>query len=177
MPAVNGTAKLLVWAAARGERFSGALVGEPTSAERVGDQIKIGRRGSFSATLTVEGRQGHAAYPHLADNPVRGLTQLLYALQSSPLDAGSEHFEPSTLEVVSVDVGNPGLERHPGDRLGAPQQPLQRLLDARDAARGDRAAARRRGRRSGARRAQLPSAGRWPRSRRAPTSSSRATKR
>ena len=92
---------------ARGERFSGALVGEPTSAERVGDQLKIGRRGSFSATLTVEGRQGHAAYPHLADNPVRGLTQLLYALQSSRLDAGSEHFEPSTLEVVSVDVGNP----------------------------------------------------------------------
>lgn len=106
-PAVNGTAKLLSWAVARGERFSGALVGEPTSAERVGDQLKIGRRGSFSATLTVEGRQGHAAYPHLADNPVRGLTQLLYALQSSRLDAGSEHFEPSTLEVVSVDVGNP----------------------------------------------------------------------
>jgi succinyl-diaminopimelate desuccinylase len=105
--AVNGTAKLLTWAAARGERFSAAIVGEPTSAESLGDQIKVGRRGSFSATLTVEGRQGHSAYPEKADNPIRGLTQLLYALQSSPLDAGTEHFGPSSCEVVSVDVGNP----------------------------------------------------------------------
>ncbi len=105
--AVNGTRKLLEWAAARGERFSAALVGEPTSANELGDQIKIGRRGSYSATLVVEGRQGHAAYPDLADNPIRGLTQLLYALQARPLDAGSKHFEPSSLEVVSVDVGNP----------------------------------------------------------------------
>jgi succinyl-diaminopimelate desuccinylase len=106
-PAVNGTAKLLAWAAERGERFSAAIVGEPTSSRELGDQIKIGRRGSFSATLTVEGRQGHAAYPRDAENPIRGLTQLLYALQAAPLDGGSEHFEPSTLEVVSVDVGNP----------------------------------------------------------------------
>ena len=106
-PAINGTAKLLEWASARGEQFSGAIVGEPTSAEVLGDQIKIGRRGSFSATLVVEGRQGHAAYPEKADNPVRGLTQLLHALQSAPLDAGTETFGPSTLEVVSVDVGNP----------------------------------------------------------------------
>ena len=106
-PAVNGTAKLLQWAAARGERFSAAIVGEPTSARRLGDQIKIGRRGSLSATLTVEGRQGHAAYPKQADNPVRGLTELLFALQREPLDGGSEAFEPSTLEIVSVDVGNP----------------------------------------------------------------------
>jgi len=105
--AVNGTVKLLAWAAERGERFSAALVGEPTSARELGDQIKIGRRGSFSATLTVEGKQGHAAYPEMADNPVRGLTQLLYALQASPLDSGSEHFGPSSLEIVSVDVGNP----------------------------------------------------------------------
>ncbi len=105
--AVNGTVKLLEWAAARGERFSAALVGEPTSAKELGDQIKIGRRGSYSATLVVEGRQGHSAYPDLSDNPIRGLTQLLYALQAHPLDAGSEHFGPSSLEVVSVDVGNP----------------------------------------------------------------------
>ena len=104
--AVNGTAKLLEWAAARGERFTAAIVGEPTSARELGDQIKIGRRGSFSATIVVEGTQGHAAYPELADNPVRGLTQLLYRLQASPLDSGSEHFGPSSLEVVSVDVGN-----------------------------------------------------------------------
>jgi succinyl-diaminopimelate desuccinylase len=106
-PAVNGTEKLLAWAAARGERFSAALLAEPTSAEKLGDQIKIGRRGSFSATLTVEGRQGHAAYPQLAENPIRGLTQLLYALQAEALDQGSAAFEPSTLEFVSVDVGNP----------------------------------------------------------------------
>jgi succinyl-diaminopimelate desuccinylase len=105
--AINGTRKLLDWAKARGETFSAAVVGEPTSADVVGDQIKIGRRGSFSATLTVEGKQGHAAYPELADNPVRGLTQLLAALQREPLDRGSDHFGPSSLEVVSVDVGNP----------------------------------------------------------------------
>jgi succinyl-diaminopimelate desuccinylase len=104
--AVNGTAKLLPWCAKRGERFTAAIVGEPTSARELGDQIKIGRRGSYSATLHVEGRQGHAAYPHLADNPLRGMTQLLYALQAGPLDEGSEHFGPSSLEVVSVDVGN-----------------------------------------------------------------------
>jgi succinyl-diaminopimelate desuccinylase len=73
----------------------------------LGDQIKIGRRGSFSATLIVEGKQGHAAYPERAENPIRGLTQLLYALQAEPLDDGSEHFAPSTLEIVSIDVGNP----------------------------------------------------------------------
>jgi succinyl-diaminopimelate desuccinylase len=106
-PSVNGTAKLLDWATRRGERFSAAIVGEPTSARQLGDQIKIGRRGSFSATVTVTGRQGHAAYPDDAENPIRGLTQLLYALQSEPLDDGSERFDPSTLEIVSVDVGNP----------------------------------------------------------------------
>ncbi len=105
--AVNGTAKLLRWATERGERFAAAIVGEPTSAEMLGDQIKIGRRGSFSATLVVEGRQGHSAYPEKADNPIRGLTQLLHALQSEPLDEGTEHFGPTSLEVVSVDVGNP----------------------------------------------------------------------
>ena len=113
-PAVNGTAKLLEWARGEGETFSAAIVGEPTSAERLGDQVKIGRRGSFSATLTVTGTQGHAAYPHMADNPVRGLTTLLDALLSEPLDAGSEHFEPSTFEVISVDVGNPAWNVSPG---------------------------------------------------------------
>lgn len=106
-PSVNGTSKLLQWAARSGERFSAAIVGEPTSARKLGDQIKIGRRGSYSATLTVTGRQGHAAYPNDAENPIRGLIQLLYALQKEPLDDGSERFDPSTLEIVSVDVGNP----------------------------------------------------------------------
>ncbi len=105
--AINGTAKLLEWAVARGERFSAALVGEPTSAEVLGDQIKVGRRGSFSATLNVEGKQGHAAYPEKADNPVSGLTQLLNALLAEPLDKGSEQFGPSSLEVIGVDAGGP----------------------------------------------------------------------
>ena len=104
--AINGTAKLLEWALARGERFSAALVGEPTSAEALGDQVKVGRRGSFSATLTVEGKQGHAAYPERADNPVRGLTQLLNALLAEPLDGGSAQFGPSSLEVIGVAAGN-----------------------------------------------------------------------
>jgi succinyl-diaminopimelate desuccinylase len=102
---VNGTVKLLEWAARRGEKFTAAIVGEPTSARELGDQIKIGRRGSFSATILVEGTQGHSAYPELAENPIRGLTQLLHGLQSSPLDTGTEQFGPSTLEVIAVDAG------------------------------------------------------------------------
>ncbi|MBZ8133802.1 succinyl-diaminopimelate desuccinylase [Afifella sp. IM 167] len=113
-PSVNGTKKLLAWAAGRGERFSAALVGEPTSAGRVGDQIKVGRRGSFSVTLAVSGRQGHAAYPHLADNPVPLLMALLAGLVSEPLDTGSERFEPSTLQIVDVSTGNEAWNVIPG---------------------------------------------------------------
>jgi succinyl-diaminopimelate desuccinylase len=113
-PAVNGTAKLLAWVAAAGEQFSAAIVGEPASREILGDQVKIGRRGSFSATIEIEGRQGHAAYPHLADNPLRGLTAFADALLAEPLDAGTEHFEPTTLELVSVDTGNPAWNVIPG---------------------------------------------------------------
>jgi succinyl-diaminopimelate desuccinylase len=141
--AVNGTVKLLAWAANRGERFTAAIVGEPTSARELGDQIKIGRRGSFSATLVVEGKQGHAAYPELADNPVRGLTQLLHALQARPLDSGSEHFGPSSLEVVSVDVGNPAWNVIPAKATARfnsryndrwTRETLQAEIDARFAA-------------------------------------------
>jgi len=114
-PSVNGTKKLLAWAGERGERFSAALVGEPTSAGRVGDQIKIGRRGSFSVTLAVSGRQGHAAYPHLADNPVPVLMALLSGLLAEPLDAGSERFEPSTLQIVDVATGNEAWNVIPGE--------------------------------------------------------------
>ena len=106
-PAVNGTAKLLAWAIAAGENFSGAIVGEPASRQILGDQIKIGRRGSFSAGIVIEGRQGHAAYPHLADNPLRALATFADALLAEPLDAGTGHFEPTSLELVSVDTGNP----------------------------------------------------------------------
>ena len=106
-PAINGTKPLLEWIAARGHRLDACVVGEPTNPEAIGDAIKIGRRGSVTGALTVTGRQGHAAYPHRADNPVRGLTILLDALLRDPLDGGTEHFEPSNLEVTSVDVGNP----------------------------------------------------------------------
>jgi succinyl-diaminopimelate desuccinylase len=106
-PAINGTVKLLEWAAARGERWDAAIVGEPTNPDALGDMIKIGRRGSLTGDIVVHGRQGHIAYPHLADNPVRGMTALLDALFYPPLDEGTENFQPSNLEVTTVDVGNP----------------------------------------------------------------------
>lgn len=106
-PSINGTKKLLEWAAGRGEKWDASLVGEPTNPDQLGDMIKIGRRGSLSATVTVNGRQGHAAYPHLADNPVRGLMTLVDALLYPVLDKGTKDFQPSNLEVTTVDVGNP----------------------------------------------------------------------
>lgn len=113
-PAINGTIKLLKWAHEKGERFDHCIVGEPTSANALGDQIKIGRRGSHSVTLHIDGMQGHAAYPHLADNPVRGLGTVLAALFSTPLDEGSEHFEPSTLEAVGISGGTGAWNVIPG---------------------------------------------------------------
>ncbi len=106
-PAINGTVRLLEWAAARGESWDAAIVGEPTNPQRLGDAIKIGRRGSLTGDIVVHGRQGHIAYPHLADNPVRGMTALLDALFYPPLDDGTGNFQPSNLEVTTVDVGNP----------------------------------------------------------------------
>jgi succinyl-diaminopimelate desuccinylase len=105
-PAINGTTKLLRWAAERGERWDACLVGEPTNPDRLGDMIKIGRRGSISGWITVHGVQGHAAYPHLADNPVRGILQLTQALMDPPFDGGTPSFPPTNLEVTSLDVGN-----------------------------------------------------------------------
>ena len=106
-PAVNGTVKLLDWAKARGERFDHCVLGEPTNPDHFGEMIKIGRRGSLTGRLTVEGTQGHVAYPHLADNPIRGLLRLADGLLATPLDQGTAHFSPSNLELVTVDVGNP----------------------------------------------------------------------
>jgi succinyl-diaminopimelate desuccinylase len=106
-PAVNGTTKLLEWAAGRGETWDAAIVGEPTNPDQLGDMIKIGRRGSLSGTVVVNGRQGHAAYPHLADNPVRGLLTLADALLDPAFDEGSKDFQPTNLEITSIDVGNP----------------------------------------------------------------------
>jgi succinyl-diaminopimelate desuccinylase len=104
---VNGTIKLLQWAAARGEKFDHCVLGEPSNVETLGDCIKIGRRGSLSGTLYVEGIQGHVAYPHRASNPVPDISRLIVALSDEPLDGGSAQFQPSNLEFTSVDVGNP----------------------------------------------------------------------
>jgi succinyl-diaminopimelate desuccinylase len=114
-PAVNGTEKLLRWAYEKGERFDHCIVGEPTSSEVLGDTIKIGRRGSLNATLVVEGRQGHSAYPERADNPIPKLLRLTNALIAAPLDSGTAHFDASNLEIVSVDVGNPAFNVIPAE--------------------------------------------------------------
>jgi succinyl-diaminopimelate desuccinylase len=106
-PAVNGTKPLLAWMKQQGERLDACLVGEPTNPEALGDMIKIGRRGSMTGRLTVHGVQGHSAYPHLADNPVHRMIRMLDSITREPLDGGTAHFQPSTLQVVSVDVGNP----------------------------------------------------------------------
>lgn len=113
--AVNGTARLLEWAAARGERFDGCIVGEPTSVEALGDTVKIGRRGSASCALTVRGRQGHTAYPQRADNAAHRLVAVLNDLIALELDAGTEWFQPSSLQVSSIDIGNPAANVIPGE--------------------------------------------------------------
>jgi succinyl-diaminopimelate desuccinylase len=112
--AVNGTVKLLQWAAARGEKFDHCVLGEPSNVETLGDCIKIGRRGSQSGTLYVEGIQGHVAYPHRAANPVPDISRLIVALSDEPLDRGSAQFQASNLEFTSVDVGNPVSNVIPG---------------------------------------------------------------
>ncbi|MEO0496596.1 MAG: succinyl-diaminopimelate desuccinylase [Pseudomonadota bacterium] len=108
-PAINGTDKLLQWVAARGDIIDACILGEPTNPNALGDAIKIGRRGSVSGKITVQGTQGHAAYPHLADNPVPRLMRLLDALLTKPLDEGTDAFQPTNLEVTSIDVGNPSV--------------------------------------------------------------------
>ncbi|WP_184047494.1 succinyl-diaminopimelate desuccinylase [Roseospira visakhapatnamensis] len=113
-PAVNGTTRMVDTLAAEGERLDHCIVGEPSNPQALGDMIKVGRRGSLNATLTVIGRQGHAAYPHLADNPIPRLMAMLDALCAAPLDDGSDHFDPSTLTLTSVDVGNPATNVIPG---------------------------------------------------------------
>ena len=105
-PAINGTRKLLEWAKSEGEVFDACIVGEPTNPTSLGEMIKIGRRGSLNGTITVHGLQGHTAYPHLAKNPIHTLVDMLNALTNLHLDEGSKHFQASTLQVSSVDVGN-----------------------------------------------------------------------
>ena len=105
--ATDGTTRVLDWMAENHLIPDMCIVGEPTSRERLGDTIKVGRRGSVSAEITVHGTQGHVAYPDRADNPVHRLVRVLARLTAAPLDGGTEWFQPSTLQVTTVDVGNP----------------------------------------------------------------------
>jgi succinyl-diaminopimelate desuccinylase len=106
-PATDGTVKVLEWMEAHGQIPDMCIVGEPTSKAALGDTIKIGRRGSMNVSIALHGVQGHSAYPQRADNPIHRLVRVLHKLTAEPLDAGSEWFEPSTLQVTSFDVGNP----------------------------------------------------------------------
>ena len=112
---VNGTRKVLEWLAARGEALDACIVGEPTSAACLGDMVKIGRRGSLNGRLSVHGVQGHTAYPHRADNAAHRLVAMLHALTTAELDQGSEHFQPSTLQVSTIDIGNPAANVIPAE--------------------------------------------------------------
>jgi succinyl-diaminopimelate desuccinylase len=105
-PAVNGTKKLLEAITEAGEKLDHCLVGEPTNPAHLGDTIKVGRRGSFNGVITVKGRQGHVAYPEKAENPIPALLALLERLNARTLDEGAPHFQPSNLEVTTIDVGN-----------------------------------------------------------------------
>jgi succinyl-diaminopimelate desuccinylase len=149
---INGTIKLLQWVAARGEKFDHCVVGEPSNVEVLGDCIKIGRRGSQSGTLYVDGVQGHVAYPHRASNPVPDISRLIAALSDEPLDQGSAQFQASNLEFTSVDVGNTASNVIPGQARAKfnirfndnhTQESLRRLVEERLAkAAGNRIRAR-----------------------------------
>jgi succinyl-diaminopimelate desuccinylase len=106
-PAVDGTVRVLEWMRTNEQIPDFCIVGEPTCPVTLGDMVKIGRRGSLNAKLTVHGTQGHVAYPQRADNPVHRLIRIADALTAAPLDAGNEWFQPSSLQFTSIDVGNP----------------------------------------------------------------------
>lgn len=118
-PAINGTAKMLHWLVERDETLDACITGEPTNPEALGEMIKIGRRGSLNGLLTVEGIQGHVAYPHLADNAAHRLVAMLDALIGEPLDEGSEHFQPSVLQVTGIESGMEASNIIPGSARAA----------------------------------------------------------
>ncbi len=105
-PAINGTVKMLDWLRDRNEELDFCLVGEPTNPDRVGEMVKIGRRGSLSGSLTVTGVQGHTAYPHMADNPLPRLVRMLAAITDAAPDDGTGNFDPSNVQLTTIDVGN-----------------------------------------------------------------------
>jgi len=114
-PAINGTRKVLTWMAENNQSIDACIVGEPTSVSKVGDVIKIGRRGSLNGWLTVHGTQGHSAYPALANNPIHALMAYVSALIDQPLDAGSDHFPPSVPVITTIDVANETTNVIPAD--------------------------------------------------------------
>lgn len=114
-PSRDGTLAILDWMRETGEAPDFCVVGEPTSMARLGDTIKIGRRGSITGTLTVRGRQGHTAYPERAANPLPVLSRICAHLADTPLDLGSTHFQPSTLALASIEVGNPASNVIPAE--------------------------------------------------------------
>jgi len=118
-PGINGTAKMLRWLVEQDETLDACITGEPTNPETLGEMIKIGRRGSLNGMLTVAGVQGHAAYPHLADNAAHRLIALLGALTADPLDEGSEHFQPSVLQVTGIETGMEAANIIPGSARAA----------------------------------------------------------
>jgi succinyl-diaminopimelate desuccinylase len=137
---INGTVKLLKWCAERGEKFDHCVLGEPSNVEVLGDMIKIGRRGSQSGTLVVDGVQGHVAYPHRASNPVPDISRLIVTLSDEPLDHGSAQFQASNLEFTTVDVGNTASNVIPGQARAKfniryndnhTQESLRQLVDER----------------------------------------------
>jgi succinyl-diaminopimelate desuccinylase len=113
-PSINGTVKLLSWLKQRGDKLDACVVGEPSSLKAVGDEIKIGRRGCLNGEIIVKGHQGHAAYPHIADNPIPKLARLIERLAALKLDDGTEHFEPSHLAVTIISVPNTATNVIPG---------------------------------------------------------------
>ena len=118
-PALDGTIALLEWMDAQNEQMSVCLVGEPTCPDEMGDMMKIGRRGSLTAWFTVTGKQGHAAYPHRANNPLPAIARLVDRIASHKLDQGSDHFDPSTIAVVTIDTGNPATNVIPAAATAA----------------------------------------------------------
>ncbi len=111
---INGTVKVLDWMKEHGEVMDGCLVGEPTSAQMVGDEIKIGRRGYVNAEIVVHGKQGHSAYAHLADNPVPKLARIIDRVSSTPMDAGTARFQPSSVQATLISVPNTATNVIPG---------------------------------------------------------------
>ena len=129
-PALHGTRALIDFMHANGHAPDLCLVGEPTSVNRLGDMMKIGRRGSVNMWLTARGTQGHVAYPHLADNPIPRLVAAMAELEALELDEGTDWFQPSNLEITDIEVGNPAHNVIPGEPFLTPPGDFSAMVSA-----------------------------------------------